>query len=270
VEGLGRTPIDEETGISLSVFVTPEDFINDKSHQHHKEHPDSREELQDYAGRALRYSATQELPRRLHMGAYEGAYHYLFWGPKEIPTEPIDKIRKALLQLGGVIPRQAIVLNGKDYELHSLTDEEHSFLSDRSMSHIEGKNLRTRQFRQIRIGQAIVKASLDQDLADIASRKVKEQFIHTGDMRRQKELGNFLIQNAISELISSVLPAYEDARRQGMVDPKKLGLRSIVRNFIPYNEFNNYYEILRNKISYPDKAQINDLDTKENKLELAA
>lgn len=274
---LTHTPVHQETGLALPIFVTPEDFLTKKDRQHHVEHPRRRLELQDYAGKALRCSRTQQLPNQLHMGLYPGSYHDIFWGPEIVPTDGQGKITKALLYIAQVIPREAIVLKGDEYEIKKgLTNKEHAFLSDPRLTHIEGNSYRSRQFQQHQIGSAIVRYALNQNLENIDSQKVRKDFLRTVDRQREAELGNLMIRSAIEESIKPALAIYEEAKTEGMVDPRRLDLRTIVRNFVPASDFGNYYEILRARLSPPETATPGEiigqesLQTEVGKVELAA
>ena len=266
---LAYTPVHRETGISLPVLVTPEDFVATRAHPHHSEHPSNRPELQDYAGKVLRRSRTQQLPDHLHSN-YSGAYHSIFWGPETLPEDDQGKIVKALLNLGGVIPREAIILDGEGYDVRALTDDEHSFLSHPKLTMMEARNSRNKMFHQRSIGHSIIRYALDQELDDIASSKVQQEFVRTFDRLREKELGNQMIRVAIDQAIRPALDMFEAAREEGMVDAARLSLRSVVRNFVPASHFGNYYEILFRKLADPEMVKAEALQTGVNRVQFSA
>jgi hypothetical protein len=263
--GLLFTPVHKETGISYPVYVRPEDFIADKRRQHHTEHPSPRPELADYVGKALRISRTQELPDHLHMGYVEGAYHNVLWGPEKLPQDPHGKMLKTLLLIGRVIPRQAMVLEPDGYTVKELSDEEHAFLSHPEITHVEGRNNRKRQFVQRRIADALIKYALE-DVNDLVSAKVRKDFLNTYDWHRERELGNLIINTAINEAIKPAIGPHEQARSDGMVDPRVLSLRSIVRNYTYKNDYRNYYGFIHERLEDSKPA----LQTGVNRLQLAA
>ena len=271
-EVLGEyTPVEPETGIALHIYVTPEDFAVRKNRQHHKEHPSRREELRDYAGRALRFSSTQQLPDHFHMGGYKGSYHNIFWGPEIMPQTSRAKITKALLNVGRVIPREAIVLTGDGWEKKSLSDKEHTFLSHPSLTHVEGRTERSRLSKQNRIGHALITFALEQELEDVASKKVKQEFLNTVDRKRERELGNFMIQSAVDQAISPVAVLYESAKKQGMVSSVHVGIREVLGNLItPAQDYPNYYELLHKKLSVAEGIEAPALQTGVDTVELAA
>lgn len=269
MDKLKYTPVHKETGLALPVLITPEDFTVKRSRQHHKEHPSTRAELQGYAGKALRYSVTQQIPNHMHMGGFEGSYHQLFWGAKVLPEDNRGKIKRALLNLV-VIPRQAIKLTGDGYEEVELSDDEYSFISHPEITRIEGNSPKKRQFIQKEIGSAILKHSLEQVLAQFASQKEQYDFTKTLDIGRERELGNLIIRRAIDESIKPALETYEEAKLQGMVNPRRLGLRQIVRNFVPESDFSNYYEFMRNQFRSVQEIGTVALQTEVDKVKLAA
>lgn len=267
---LSYTPVHRETGIALSVLVKPEDFITHSQRQHHKEHPSDRDELQDYAGKALRYSYTQQLPDQLHMGHIPGGYHDIFWGPELTPITRQGKITKTVLHIGKVIPREAIVLTGDGYDIKLMDDDEHSFVSHPLLTHIEGRSLKKRQNIQQKIGYAILSSAIEDYDASSMTPSVRDEYVNTLNGYREKELGNQMIREAVEEAIRPAISVYEECKNEGMVDPRHLGLRTIVRNFIPENDFGNYYELLRQRLAGQNILELNTLQTEVNELELAA
>lgn len=267
---LKYTPTHTETGIALSVLVKPEDFISHKHRQHHKEHPSTRPELQDDAGRALRYSYTQQLPDQLHMGDIQGGYHSILWGPEKTPSTRQAKITKTILHICRVVPREAIVLTGDDYEIKVMDDDEHSFISHPLLTHVEGRTLRKRQYIQQRIGSAILSSAIEDYDASSMTSAVKDEYVNTLNGFRERELGNQMIREAVEEAIRPAISIYEECKREGMVDARYLGVRAVVRNFIPENDFGNYYELLRQRLDTSKIHALNTLQSGVNQLELAA
>lgn len=268
---LSFTPVDENTGVVCPVYVRPEDFTEHINRQHHKEHPSTRPELQDIYGRALRMSYTEQLPDQLHLSNYRLGYHKKLWGPETIPTNSLGKMTKTFLHLGRVVPREAIIITDSGYELTTLTDDEHSFLSHPAVTHIEGNREIQRQYRKAALGHAIVLyALLEQELVDIASTKVQNEFVRTLDRARERELGNLMIRRAIEESIQPALPVYERAKELGMVDKRSISMRSVVRALTSDFYISNYYEILRSRLTEPELGVVSALQTGVDTVQLAA
>lgn len=245
---IGFTPVHLETGLALPVLIKPKDFTIKHGRQHHKEHPKKRPELQGYAGKALRYSATQQIPNHMHMGKYEGSYHDLFWGIEKLPKTRREKINRAILNLA-VIPREAIKLTGDGYEVVELDNDDYDLICHPLVTHIEGNNPHKRHYAQQEIGGAVLRYALEeQDLSGLASLREKDTFLSTLDRNREKEIGNLIIRRAIEEALRPAFMAYEGAKQEGIANPRKLPLRALVRNFIPEEDFSNYYWLLNKKL----------------------
>jgi hypothetical protein len=266
MENLAYTPVHKETGLALSVLVKPEDFVSHKNRQHHKEHPESRPELNDLAGKALRRSTTLQLPDHLHMGSISGSYHDIFWGPEKVPQDTNSKMNKVYLYLAGVVPREAIKLTGDGYDIVNLTDEEHEFISHPRVTHIEGRTERKRQHVKDSIGHAIILHALEQPVTDMVSSKVRSEFLETLDWRRERELANLILRDSIDEAIRPALRTYEEAKAERMVSAQRLGLRAVVRSFVPDRYLSNYYELIRRSLQSEEAQLTPALQTGVNKL----
>lgn len=267
---LGFTPLHTETGLALPVLIKPEDFTVKHGRQHHKEHPRKRPELQDYAGKALRYSATQQIPNHMHMGKYEGSYHDLFWGIEKLPKTKREKINRAILNLA-VIPREAIKLTGDGYELVELDNDDYDLICHPLVTHIEGSNPRKRHYTQQEIGGAVLRYAItEQDLTSLASQSERKSFLSTLDSSREREIGNMIIRRAIDEALRPAFTAYEEAKQNNMANPRKLPLRALVRNFIPEEDFSNYYWLLSKGLQNVEDAPLATLQTEVDAVKLAA
>lgn len=249
--GYEYTPVDEETGLVLPVLVRPEDFIIRKSRQHHKEHPDSREELKDRAGRFLRFSATQLLPDHLHGSRYPGSYHDIFVGDKNTPTDRQGKIYRGLLNMV-IVPRTAIKLTGDGYKPVSLTNKEHEFISHPQVTRIQGNSKFQRLAARDAMTDSLVRYAIDETLNGVVSHKASGKFLATLDKQRERELGNQFIYDAVDEAIRPATVTYELAKKSGMVSAKRIGLRATVRGLLSDAALGNYYELIRQKMENPE------------------
>lgn len=270
---LAITPSHQETGISLPVVIHPEDFVISRPNQHHSEHPSIREELKDEMGQALRASRIQLLPEHMHQGAYPGGLHRFLWGPEVVPKDSWGKLVKMCLHLAMVIPRTGIVITEEGVDTRDLSDDEHAFVSHPRVTRPEGRNAR-RQHSQAIIGSALIKyAILNQEIEEMFSPRTVETFLNTLDYRRERELGNQIIRTAVNETILPILPLVEDARNEGLIDPRHAGLQAVVRRFVKNDDMGSHYEVLRQRLLRPMKplSQIETLPMKANEdIELAA
>jgi|GEM_PF-3284880 len=109
------TPVDELTGMPLSVATPLQDLSRHKSevaNWHHLYHPSTALELQSLGGNALRNSRVQLLPVRQHnTGKYN--YHTYYKGPLlPLADDEVTQFRLCVLSCAGYLPDKVIDMQG--------------------------------------------------------------------------------------------------------------------------------------------------------------
>lgn len=241
------TPVDELTGLPLPILpIEPQHgalFV--RYNYHHHFHPRRSEALQDEGGLAMRYSRGQMLPRSLHR-----RYHDVFAGPSLAATEE-EKFKACVLACAGHIPRRAIDLsNIAEPSEVNLTEAEfdrsgigRNTFVERSQKPAHAWVIRGR------IGRFFATYALKQELGHISERVIDE-FLHTTSAERIKELGNFMLSEAVEVAVEPVVPLHLQIIHQGHSSPWFARRPStVVRRFFSKDYFPAYHEELRKKLA---------------------
>ncbi len=237
-----ETPTCEITGLPLPIRMTehPQGAQFSFSDYHHHFHPDRSPLLSGVSGRALRYSRGQDIPRMFH-----NRYHRIFDGPK-LPKTNTERFRLSVLACAGVVPRQALDLSEpRDFKIVNLKDEEHDALSGNGVIHIESA---TRYDNRLKIrntiGRFFAQYALSQNVKEALSDSVIEQFLDPMiSPERQKELGNFILHEALGSALSDVIPLHQQAKQEGLIgdNVKHKKAQSVVREFFIKPRFADYH-----------------------------
>lgn len=209
---------------------------------HHHFHPRRDEALADLGGRALRFSRGQYLPRFLH-----NRYHTLFAGPP-LPTDDTEKYRLTVLACSGIVPRQAIDVRTKgEYAIRDLSPDEHQRLAHHRSIYVE-RAFRPKGDMYVRrnIADFFAAFAISQQVRDVISEKVTGEFLDKKTTpERKKELGNFILREAIDMSIDDIEPVHETARREGLISQRKqLPLLKVVRTFLTNDRLPTHYSEL--------------------------
>lgn len=236
-----QTPNCEITGLPLLIY--PSRSGNDNAflptNFHHPQHPNRDPELQGLEGRALRYSAGQDVSKTLHDN-----YHRLFLGP-ELPSTTDRKFRSAVLHCAGVVPRQALDVSRRDtFKIVDLTDNELMWLSDPFRHHTESANHEKRSRRINReIGKFFADYALKQDIQQVISESVISEFIDVKTrLSRKKELGNFIMTHALNLSIEPIRPVIKTLKEEGNLPQVRLkSLTGVLRRFVKKQYLADYH-----------------------------
>lgn len=243
------TPVDELTGLPLAVLpvesLAGALFYDFADNYHHHFHPKRSDLLTDAGGIALRASRGQKLPFWAHT-----RYHQLFTGPP-LPETPQDKFHLCVLACAGFIARQAIDVSGPgDFQTVTMTDEQFEQVSLPEAWHIS-KAHKPDQAHYVRdaIGRFFASYVLEQQLTHVPD-KVIEEFLGTQDERRRKELGNFMLKEAVEIAVEPVKPVHVELGRQGLrhANRRDPSPASVVRNFFTKDRFTNYHSELSRRL----------------------
>jgi hypothetical protein len=237
------TPVCEATGLPLPVRQTltiePINWalFNFKDYHHHF-HPERSPELVTEEGRALRVSRGQWLPKELH-----NRYHKLFDGPP-LPVDIDEVFRLTVLSCAGVVPREALDLSKRrSYKKVGLRDEEFELLAAPNSIFIEKAHSKGASPKRRIIGQFLVSYALKQDLYEVISDRVIEQFLYRStSAERRKELGNYILREALDMSVDGLAAEHRELRREGYSLPgRPATLFDAQRKLLPKNDLPSYY-----------------------------
>lgn len=261
-----QSPVCEVTGLPLPILPTEPHpgarFLYQDFHHHF--HPRTSPELEGLAGQALRFSRGQDIPRFLH-----NRYHELFAGPV-LPVTEEEKFRLTVLACAGVVPRHAINLDtGGGYSLVELDYDEYELLAAPRSIHIEKayKFNRGSFHRRQTIGMFFAAYAMQQNVREVVSNHVIEQFVDdTTKPERKKELGNFILKEALDLSLDALIPFHRELKQEGYVRKEHAtGLNEVVRKFFNKKYYSAYHGIMAVRL-----AGERSLQTEVNELELAS
>lgn len=241
------TPVDELTGLPLPILpIEPQHmapFVRENFHHHF--HPRASSELQGCGGMAVRCVRGQRLPMGLHK-----RYHDLYSGPL-LPDNDQDRFKICVLACAGYVARRAIDLTAhQEPQEVDLTEQDFDRYEIASRVCMERAN-KPGQVWVVRntIGRFFAEHALKQDIEHISDRVIDE-FLHTACAQRAKELGNFMLAEAVEVAIDPVMPVYSIASRRNLINPRfARRATTVVRSFFGKDFYPAYYTQLRQKFA---------------------
>lgn len=239
-------PEDPLTGLPLPVLLVDPPSLNANTtfvDYHHLQHPAKVLLGGDDASIALRRSYGQDLPRWLHEH-----YHQFFGGPVIPETRP-EKFTRVVLACAGVVPRAAIEFTKSGpFARESLNEEEYRRVL--ASTHHEGfmRNDKGRKYRN-QIGMFFANYAVEQHIEMVITDSVIDQFLHTTDSVRQKELGNLMLKAGIEIAVESVRPLHKVAKESGLIKGRPTEPISVVKDFFLAARRQDYYTALRRKFN---------------------
>ena len=199
----------------------------------------------DDAMSALRRSRGQNLPRWIHEHQ-----HKYFAGP-EFPEFRKDTFASVVLACAGVVPRKAIDYSGK-YEVPRIIEadnDQYQRIVGTIRYEAEDKGRKSRRESRARIGRFFANYAVEQSFEEVVSDKVIDQFLHTRDPLRRKELGNLMLGAAISISVEPVIPIHRALKTENIARKRKTDLHALVKDyFIPARRA-DYYMAIDQKLS---------------------
>jgi hypothetical protein len=204
------TPIDEFSGIPLPFSPAhmqdrPSNFAPDEHHPwHDRKHPLLYEST---GGLALRASRVQIA----NYGAHHLDYHRAYAGP-ELPATDEERLRPIVLAAAGYIPQHGLAFSsrGRPY-IVNLSEKTRRDLWARGKIHMD---------RVDRVRQFLLEYTMNQDLSDISENCIDE-FLHTPDMMRRKELGEDILGRATRRATDPVKAVYQEAYAANLLPPDR-------------------------------------------------
>jgi hypothetical protein len=242
------TPTCEISGLPLPILPTEPDAraLSLYEDYHHHFHPRKSPELKGIDGKALRYSRGQLIARYLHT-----RYHQLFEGPS-LPATREEKFRSTVLACAGVVPRQAIDLSREgEYRIVTLSNRQFEQLAAPRSIYVERAFSPTHAYYKRRtIGRFFAVYAMQQNVRQAVSDHVIEQFLDPGaEAGRKKELGNFILKEALGMSLEHLIPVHEDLKGEGYITPERqMPLQTIVQKFFTKDFFPDYHDEMAKRL----------------------
>lgn len=245
-----QTPVCEATGLPLPILPTEPDeqarFLFEDYHHHF--HPRRDPQLMGADGLAVRFSRGQLVQRFLH-----DRYHAIFTGPP-LPESQDEKFRLAVLACSGMVPRQAIDLSKPgQFQIVDLSHEQFERIAAPRSIYVEkahSNNGKAYDRKRHTIGKFFAAHALSQGVQDTLSSSVIGEFLDDKTAaERKKELGNFILTQALRLSIEPIMPIHEELSAEGFVLPgRRVGPPAVVKKFFPKYRYADYHEELARRM----------------------
>ncbi len=205
-------------------------------------------ELNDQAGRALRVSRVQHIPRWLH-----DRKHNLFFtnGVEQLPTSQSDKFALIVLAVAGYASRSALDLRGTEPKLITMSENTYRFVRGRRQLHFEMRKshtlgCRTPEQSANKIGMFFAEYIRQHGFEDIVNESVVDEFLHTSNSAKRRKLGNKIIGHAAEAAVEPIKPLYREAFSAGFVRPAFAHPLKAVLTVFPQERWPDYHDIVEN------------------------
>jgi hypothetical protein len=121
-----------------------------------------------------------------------------------------------------------------------MTPEQYLLATDPMRMHTEDAHKRHGERVRTHIGKFYAQYILSRDLSHIQPKPVKE-FLKTNDHVRKKELGNWLLSEAIDTAVQPLKPLQQALLEYRPIRGRRVDLRRAVRGFFSNYRFAQYY-----------------------------
>jgi hypothetical protein len=208
-------------------------------------------ELNDQAGRALRYSRVQHTPRWLHDRKHNEFFpNGLAW----LPNEEGDKFALTVLACGGYASRLALDLRGNEPRLIRMSGSVYDFVRGKKQLHFETRRKshephRTPGYAQRKIGSFFADYIRRQQIDDIIDERTIDQFLHTPNNEVRARLGNLIIEQAITAAAEPIEPTYREAAQKGLVRPRVQRAAEAISLVFPRDRWVDYHDALEHGLA---------------------
>ncbi len=215
--------------------------------RHHAAYQRLAPELQDKAGRSVRHSRVQLVPRWLH-----NRYHGFYPNGIELPQNDLEKFCFATLACAGVIPNKAIVVSGKRPKLVDIDAKGYRYFRKPGRISPEvkiNKHTGLDDYAKHR-GIFFMTYVLENNIEEISPDLLKK-FLDMDKNRyskRRAQLGWLIVGKAIENATEPIKPLYKKAQEMGMLDkscptdPRQV-IKRAVRHHPP-----NYFDELERRV----------------------
>lgn len=203
-------------------------------------------ELNDEAGKALRLSRVQHVPRWLHDRKHNDFYP---GGVEQLPQTDADKFALTVLACGGYTSRLALDLRGGDPKLVKMSRPTYDFVRGKKQLHPEtrkdhGLGYRTPGYSLRVIGTFFADYVRKQHIDEVVDESVIDEFLHTRNTENRAMLGNFIIEKAIDLAVEPIEPKYRIAAKAGLVRPRAKRASEAVKLVFKPQRWADYHEAM--------------------------
>lgn len=213
----------------------------------HLRFPSTAPELQGLAGRAVRCSSGQLIDYGSHKRKHK------VFSQSDLPQTAEEAFRATVFACAGIVPRQAIDFSQKgEYEIVDLSNQQFEQIAHPRSIYIEGTHNPGRaKYVRKEIGRFFAYYALNQEMRDSLSESVIGEFLdNKTETDRKKELGNFILREAMGMSIDDLVPTHRTLKKEGYVAKNKdLGLFTVMRKFFTKNYFPDYHEEVAKRLA---------------------
>lgn len=224
-----EVPIDAETGLPALILPDSSQNPHEVNYHHHffnRRHPQLTGELgsvvdivtkdltlDQLAGVAVRMSRGQPLPVDVHV-----AFHQQYGNiGKRLPTTLDEKFKVAVKGCAGVASRWAIDLArpSSDQLVYMDDDTYNRVASPDKLCPEDNYYDLNKDVRRSILADFFVRYALRHELT-MVSGLVVDEFLHTRHERRRRELGNFILAEALDATVDPIAAEHNQLKRQGL------------------------------------------------------
>ncbi len=193
---------DEVTGLPLPILpLAPPGEDAQRSDAHHAFYEKDLFLHGTPGTRAVRFSRLQYGPRYYH-----SRYHSMFKGAA-LPENEFQEFTMTVLGFAGYVPDEAVDTSGTEPKVVVMNQAQRHHLQLPGILRTEH-----RKGRKAEIGQYLMAYALGLN-EEFAEESIKEEFIETTNAKRKRELGFWLVAQAIETAVEPINPLYELAKR---------------------------------------------------------
>lgn len=126
-----RAPQCAETGIPLLIapYKRMEDLSEEDKNLHHLNYPKPHPLLQGIGGKAIRVARLQTVPKFLHNGAEDTAFHTIVGDGIVLPATPEEQMGAVILQSAGFLPAEIVDTTHGDLRVREMQPWERKLLA---------------------------------------------------------------------------------------------------------------------------------------------
>jgi hypothetical protein len=239
---------DPETGLPYPIAPVwnSKNHVDSWEDRHHAAYQSLDPRMVGEAGRSVRHSRIQIVPRWLH-----NRYHSFYHEGIQLPSSELDKFCFAVLACAGVIPNKAIDVSGQKPKLVNIDSKGYGYYRRNNRIHPEVKiNKHTHEddYAKYR-GIFFMKYILENNLETI-SPELLERFLETDknhNFKKRTRLGWLIVAKAIEGATEPITPIYKKAQELGMLDRTcPTDPRQVIKKTITYHP-PNYFDELEKK-----------------------
>lgn len=263
-----RMPTDEVTGLPYTILPVDlsyahdlDEHVNYHHHFYNRRHPDleGNYELTGHqlanpedipfpiiAGLAVRISRGQRLPIGLHQLAHR---RYPI-GPA-LPHNIDEKFTTAVKACSGIVSRWALDLRSNDGDRLVYMDDDlfervasPKLLCTERVYYDKPANHRRRI-----LGNFFLRYAANQNMQEVVSQKVIQEFLKPRDDIHRRAVGNFILREAMEARLEPLRPMYREMKKLGLVQPGRPDVRTAIWKYIHPERRERVFRVLHKRLA---------------------